>query len=165
MDVIKIKLKGTLLYWTKGNIILSAGHKKESLSFDLDLVPLELRKEIIRDAEVFNYIEIIKDKGPTETVFEVPDDSSNNPDQIESVTISEEVVEDSNIEEFEITEEDRENARLVLSNRLSVIKNIIKVLPYNEASKQRLAVLFEEEQFGQNRLGLLNTFESVFLAI
>lgn len=163
MDIVRIRLNGTCLYWEEGNISLSSESQKESASFDLDLVPPDIRNDIIRQAEVFGCIRITKDRGPAELVFEMPD--IVKPDQIQSITTSEEVVVESDAEEFEITDEDRESACLVLSNKVSTIKNIIKVLPQNEASKKRLAVLFEQEQLGNNRPGLLNAFESAFLAI
>jgi hypothetical protein len=170
MQIVVLKLAKPGYHWEMGNLSVCPKNP-ETQPFDLDAIDIRMQRSIIRASEVFGVIEILDYSGPPEITVPLPKDAlSIGPVKFEEITIPNcEVFSEpkpiSVIKEQKITEEDRKNAKIILSKTIKIIKEIVSGYIPNSENRMFILCLLQEEQKGKNRKTITTILEKTFLAI
>lgn len=167
MQIVKLVLKKSGHHWKMANLSLTPTCL-ETKSFDLDAVDNRIKNGIIRAAEVFGIIEIVDVSGSPEMSVHLPEEAvSSEPDPVATITLAPLPIPEKTKtpKQLVVTEENRENAKLILKNTIATIKQIVATYPPTHTTREILLGLIEEEKKGKNRVTLLSSLEELFLSI
>ena len=177
MKFVQLRLREPTLFWNMGSIALQKSRKERSQLIDIEHLTSRQAAIINRSVvaeEIFLYdhegckingtlinVNVINGNVVSAADIEDIEEEKDVMPEVVSVTVdNEDVVDD---EELEVTEEDRENAAILLQSHWSTVKKTVQNLEKTDDNLKLIHAALEVEMTGKNRNGIVNALQDALV--